>query len=198
MRGGLVFIASLILSLAAGLGGYSLYNHWFGSGPESRSASPLADAGQQAVIGSRRPDFSGVDLDGRQRSLSEWDGQVVLVNFWASWCPPCRREIPTLVELHRELAPQGFSVLGAAIDNHEKASAAATQFDIPYPNLYGEQDLNRLSVLLGDYAGSLPYSVLLARDGTIRYTHLGEIHRQTLLDKVMPLLAEPAGPTATR
>jgi peroxiredoxin len=188
MRGGLIFLSTLILSLAAGLGGYSLYNHWLGTPAEisQQGSSPS----QTTVIGSRRPDFTLPDIDNQRHSIKDWDGQVVLINFWATWCPPCRREIPTLADLHRELGPKGFTVIGAAMDNPKKVQSFVTKFNVPYPNLIGQRRISQISRQLGNRSESLPYTAIIGRDGRVAYTHLGEIQRQAALDQILPLLQE--------
>jgi peroxiredoxin len=188
MRGGLIFLSTLILSLAAGLGGYSLFNHWVGTptGPGQQSAA----SSQTTVIGSQRPDFTLLDINNQRHSISEWDGQVVLINFWATWCPPCRREIPTLADLHRKLGPKGFTVIGAAMDSPEKVQSFVTKFSVPYPNLIGQRQISLISRQLGNHSESLPYTAIIGRDGRVAYTHLGEIERRTALDQILPLLQE--------
>jgi len=189
MRGGLIFFSTLILSLAAGLGGYSLYQQSRGDSPAavSRAKTPSVDS----LIGTKRADFTLNDLDGKPHSIAEWDGQVVLINFWATWCPPCRREIPLLVDLQREYAERGFTVLGLAMDNLTKVANFVEGHKVSYPNLVGQYDVAKVSALLGNTAGSLPYTVIIDRDGNIRYLHLGEISRETALKQILPLL--PAG-----
>ena len=86
----------LILAIAAGLGGYWAYQHW--NTPEPVPL-PAAAPSPDNIIGLRRPDFSLPDLDGQLRRIAEWDGKVLVVNFWATWCPPCRREIPAFIKL---------------------------------------------------------------------------------------------------
>jgi len=187
MRGGLIFVSTLILSLAAGLGGYSLYNHWFATPGGSDQQRPPS---QSTVIGSRRPDFTLLDIDNQRRSIADWDGQVVLINFWATWCPPCRREIPTLAQLHQELGSKGFTVVGAAMDNPKKVQSFVAKFNVPYPNLIGQRQIGRISTQLGNRSESLPYTAIIGRDGRVAYTHLGEIQRQAALDQILPLLRE--------
>jgi len=186
MRGGLIFISTLILSLAAGLGGYSLYHHWSDDGPITPGHAKTGPGGQ--LIGTRRADFTLKGLDGKNHSISEWDGEVLLINFWATWCPPCRREIPALVKIHRELSASGFSVIGAAMDDELKVSSYVSKYDVPYPNLIGQFDVSKVAALLGNNAGSLPYTVIIDRNGIIRYTHLGEISRKTAMRHIRPLL----------
>jgi len=195
MRAGLIFFSTLVLSLAAGLGGYSLYHQRDNGNAVSQSAAsnPRDAVSTAGLIGSRRADFTLNDLQGQQHSLSEWDDQVLLINFWATWCPPCRREIPTLSKLHRELSGSGFSVIGAAMDNLDKVRSYVRQHDIPYPNLAGQADVAAVSAQLGNTAGSLPYSVIIDRDGIIRYAHLGEISRDMALEQIRPLLGQQQG-----
>jgi len=196
MRAALVFFSTLVLSLAAGLGGYSFYQNWNDDGAtrsgdltsNAASAPRRSTESRSALIGSRRADFSLNDLHGQQRSISEWNGQVLLINFWATWCPPCRREIPVLSALHREFSASGFSVLGVAMDDVGKVSDYVKEYDVPYPNLTGSYDVAKVAAKLGNGAGSLPYTVIVDRDGIIRYVHLGEISRDMALAQIRPLL----------
>ena len=81
------------------------------------AAAPLATAKpDSAAIPERRPDFTLHDLDGKARPISAWDGKPLIVNFWATWCAPCRREIPLLNRLQHEFAPKGFEVIDIAVD----------------------------------------------------------------------------------
>jgi len=191
MRGVLIFFSTLVLSLAAGLGGYTLYHKW--SAPSSHSAPGNARRSSRPggeLIGSRRHEFTLNDLDGKPHAISEWDGQVLLINFWATWCPPCRREIPLLSALQRELSASGFGVLGVAMDDLDKVRSYVKEYHVPYPNLTGKYDVAKVSALLGNTAGSLPYSVIIDRDGIIHYIHLGEISRDMAMQQIQPLLAQ--------
>ena len=184
MRGLLIFFSTLILSLAAGLGGYSLYHKW--NAPSGHAAPGRPPGG--VLIGSRRAAFTLNDLDGKPHAISEWEGKVVLINFWATWCPPCRREIPLLSALHRDLSASGFSVLGVAMDDLDKVQSYIKEYDVPYPNLSGQNNVAKISAQLGNAAGSLPYSVIIDRHGIIRYLHLGELNRDMALQQIQPLL----------
>lgn len=116
------------------------------------------------------PDFSLPDQSGATVSLGDFAGQVVLINFWASWCGPCRQEMPLLVELHERYEPLGFALLGI---NVEEDSAAADQFlrsvPVSFPILYDRE--NRVSKLYDVIA--MPSTVLIGRDGTVRFIHHG-------------------------
>jgi len=123
-----------------------------------------------AEMGDVAPDFSLPDQSGATVALKDFDGQVVLINFWASWCGPCREEMPLLDELHKRYAPLGFTMLGV---NVEEDSAAADRFlqglPVSFPVLYDRE--NSVSKLYEVIA--MPSSVLVGRDGRVRYKHHG-------------------------
>lgn len=117
-----------------------------------------------------RPDFSLPDLAGGERAMSEWDGKVVLVDFWASWCVPCREEMPAFNALRAEYADQGFEVVGIAADDLDKVEEFIAQIPMDFPVVYGDVfDMMDLSNEFGNYYGGLPFNVFVDRDGMIRY-----------------------------
>jgi thiol-disulfide isomerase/thioredoxin len=120
------------------------------------------------------------DLDGETRDLAEWDGKLRLVNFWASWCAPCLREIPMLVEAQRDLGGRGLKILGPALDDPAAARTFAERLQVNYPVFAGTDDVLRAMQALGDTRGALPFSVLIARDGRILSHHYGELTRAQL------------------
>ncbi|TDJ35287.1 MAG: TlpA family protein disulfide reductase, partial [Gammaproteobacteria bacterium] len=132
------------------------------------------------TTGDHRPDFALSDLSGQTRSVSEWDGQVILLNFWATWCAPCRKEMPELAEVHHAFADRGFAVVGIAIDSLEPVQAFITELGIDYPMLIGELDAIEVARQFGNRLGVLPYTVILDRNGTVVLMHAGEIDRATI------------------
>ncbi len=128
------------------------------------------------------------DLTGTTRSLSEWHGRIVLLNFWATWCAPCREEIPMLMELRSEYSPFGVEVVGIAIDMAAKVSDYVRQMQIDYPILLAEAGGLDLMRKLGNTAGGLPYTVLLDRRGNPVRRKLGALRRDELLGMLKPLL----------
>lgn len=144
--------------------------------------------GQRGFVPSMRPTFSLPDLSGRRHAIQEWDGRVVLINFWASWCEPCRREIPMLNALQREYGPQGLQIIGVAIDDPGQVRAFQQTLALEYPSLVSPiTDMNLIRAY-GNHQGGIPYSVLYDRRGMIHYTHIGELHRTELLSHLLPLL----------
>lgn len=147
-----------------------------------------AAAGPDALLGRQRPPFTLGAADGSIVSAGDFDGRVVLVNFWATWCAPCREEMPMLNEVYRSLAPQGLEVVGIALDDVARAREFAERLGIDYTILVGAGDVMATGLAYGNQAGLLPYTVLIDRDGVVRWTFLGELKRNALLEQVEPLL----------
>lgn len=128
----------------------------------------------------RAPALSFTDLDGTTHSLAQWRGRPVLLNFWATWCAPCLREIPMLMQAQRELAGTGLVILGPAVDSHEAVRRFRAEQGINYPVFAGADQAMAAMEALGDRRGALPWSVLLGADGRILQQHAGELDRATL------------------
>jgi peroxiredoxin len=131
--------------------------------------------------GKRRPDFKLRDLQGNYRDLSEWDGKLIFLNFWATWCPPCVHEIPTFSLLQDQYAGAGVQFLGVALDNARDINRFIARHGMRYPSLHGAQDAIDLSKLYGNKHGSLPYTVVIGRDGVVLHTHAGVLERAQVL-----------------
>lgn len=126
------------------------------------------------------PDFVLSDLNGVPRPISDWSGQPILINFWATWCAPCRREMPLLQKLHEEFGNDGLQVIGIAIDRAPDVSAFTMETGITYPILVGQEDAIEVTDGFGlDFLG-LPFTVLVDQDGQILKIQLGELHADDL------------------
>jgi len=146
-------------------------------------------ANSHALVGTMRPDFSLYDLNENSTSVANWDGQIVLLNFWASWCPPCRREIPVFSEVRELFHSDGFEVVGIAVDEKEKVLAFLEAVpSVQYPQLIGYNDALKIASALGNHTGGLPYSVLLDRQGIIRFIKAGELDGETLMAQIEAIL----------
>ncbi len=124
------------------------------------------------------PDFQFTDLDGKTHRLSDWTrgrGKYVLLNFWAPWCPPCREEIPMLLDLQKRYGDEGLQIIGPAVDQGDPVAEYVASMRIPYPVFYGYDRVVALSERYGDTMGALPYSVLIAPDGRILEYHAGRL-----------------------
>lgn len=120
------------------------------------------------------------DLHGKPRALSTWRGKVLVLNFWATWCAPCREEIPDLIALRTRYFPHNVEVVGIAIDGATPVARFVDELRMPYPVLIGEGAAQELSRVLGNPTGALPYTVVIDPAGRIRLRHLGRLDRAGL------------------
>jgi thiol-disulfide isomerase/thioredoxin len=123
----------------------------------------------------RLPAFSLNDMHGTPRQSSEWQGKTLLINFWATWCPPCRKEIPLLIDAQNRYADQGLQVIGIALEQAEPVRKYAKEMGINYPSLAGSADVIDLGNRLGNQIGALPFTVMINADGKVLDTHMGEL-----------------------
>ena len=144
--------------------------------------------GEQRGTGNRAlPAASLPDLAGHTRRLSEWQGRVLICNFWATWCAPCREEIPLLTATRAKYALAGVEVVGIAIDNAAKVRDFAASFNISYPILLAEADGLDLMRQLGNTGGGLPYTVIADREGSLVHRKLGAFKEAELNTVLGPL-----------
>jgi thiol-disulfide isomerase/thioredoxin len=129
------------------------------------------------LIGSRRPDFALPDLQEVPRSIGEWDGMLLVINFWATWCPPCRKEIPVFIDLQEKYRGRGLRFVGVAIDDLEAVQKYAEEVGINYPILHGDIEAFEVSRGYGNQLGALPFTVVIDRKGIIVLSRPGEISR---------------------
>ncbi|VAW76956.1 hypothetical protein MNBD_GAMMA12-1100 [hydrothermal vent metagenome] len=125
-----------------------------------------------------RPIFSMPDRYNKIRNITEWDGKVILLNFWATWCPPCRKEMPAFIQLQKKYASQGFQVIGVALDKMSKVNIFADKIGVNYPLLVGALNAAEISRAYGNAGGQLPYTVFINRQGKLVAAKLGEISKQ--------------------
>ena len=175
-----------MLAGLSGLGGGWLFTEVILK--KDQQAIPDNTTVEQELVGQRRPDFSLAGTSGEFITANDFDGQVWLINFWATWCTPCREEMPMLAYTREFLKEDGFEVLGIALDDVQQARDFLDELDIRYPNAVGGADVMATGVLYGNQAGLLPYSVLIDRDGIVRWTSLGELDEEELGVRVDQLL----------
>ena len=145
--------------------GYFVYNR------PAEDALPVAPD----PIGSDPVAFTLPDLDGNPHQLSEWAGEARLVNFWATWCAPCRREIPLLKKTQAEHAGNNLQVIGVAVDFVEQVTQYAEAAEFNYPILVGQEAAMAAAEATGiDFIG-LPFTMIVSPDGRLINTHIGEI-----------------------
>ena len=129
------------------------------------------------------------DLAGREQPLAQWRGKVLVVNFWATWCGPCREEMPHFVRAQAEHGGNGLQFVGIAVDQADKVREFAEQLGINYPLLLGGYGAIELSRTLGNSVGALPFTIIVDRQGELAWSHLGAVKEPQFSALVAKLLA---------
>ncbi|UCG96801.1 MAG: TlpA family protein disulfide reductase [Burkholderiales bacterium] len=153
--------------------------HWWRTEP--------APAGREATAALFAASFP--DAEGRLQSLAQWRGRPLLVNFWATWCPPCVEEMPELQRVRDAYLARGVEVIGIGIDNAARIAAFRDRHRLTLPLLVAGVGGSELNRTLGNAGGALPYTVLIDADGRIRERHLGQVRPAQLrrwLESTLP------------
>ena len=162
-----------VVALAAGL--------YFGM--ERAGPAPPDPAAAAALAGLTLPDPAG-----KEQRLDQWRGKVLIVNFWATWCAPCREEMPEFVKAQQEHGAKGLQFVGIAVDQADKVQQFVKEIGLNYPTLIGGFGAMELSKTLGNDKMALPFTVVLNRDGKVVHTQLGELKPAKLQSIVTQLL----------
>ena len=120
------------------------------------------------------------DLNGKSQKLAQWKGKTLIVNFWASWCPPCREEMPGFSRLQGKYAANSVQFVGIALDTKENVSAFSREFPVTYPLLIGGNEGSDLARQLGNAQLAMPYTVIISPAGEARFSRLGGLSEQEL------------------
>ena len=153
-------------------------------GGATTAGGPFTPSNERATL---RP-FALMDLDGRTWDLAAQRGKVVLVNYWATWCPPCRQETPALVRVANELRPRGLEVVGISLDGGGPGVVRdfVKSYDVPYPMLMAADEPD-----VAQGVDSLPLTLLLDRRGRLAKSYVGAVRESALRSDIEQLLAEP-------
>ena len=168
-------IVLLVVAAVSAAGGFVTYRFW-----------AAQDSTNPDAVG-QFPSFTMTDVDANLRQSSEWDGRIRVVNFWATWCAPCRREIPLLIDLQTRYGDT-IQVVGIAIDDLDAVQDYARQHDFNYPVLVGQQDAMDLgNEVLTDWIG-LPFTAFVDASGAVVRVHVGELHEEQATEFLAELL----------
>lgn len=149
---------------------------------------PASSTAPKALDVVSYPEFVLPDIEGTDRAFSEWQGKNRLINFWATWCAPCRREIPLLKEFQAEQGDDGILVIGIAVDIVEEVQQYAEAAEFNYPILVGEMDAMAVAEQSGLQFHAMPFTMIVTADGEFLNAHFGELHRPDL-NKISDVLA---------
>lgn len=195
-----VYVAVAVVAAAAG---FAIYRYGIapGIGPESAPVAAATSVQSEASIPTDLPDFTLEDREGNPRSIRSWTGKSMIVNFWATWCAPCRREIPLLREINKTHESEGFQVVGVAVDFRDDVLKYAAEIGIDYPILIGEQDGLDAVNSFGMGSIGFPFTVFTDDQGRIVLTHLGELTKAqsvVMIDAVRRVNSGELTPAAAR
>ena len=155
--------------------------------PVKVQAPPPPQPAQLEVM--THPAFTLPDMEGVDREFSEWNGKYRLLKFWATWCAPCRREIPLLKAFQEQHGENGFQILGIAVDYPEQVASYAEEAQFNYPILVGQQDAMAVAESSGIEFIGMPFTMFVAKDGEYVGAYIGELH-QSHLDDVVNILTQ--------
>lgn len=167
----------IILAAVIALGGGVIVRYFF--------SSPAVET-NQAV--SPSPDFSFPDASGKTRHSAEWQGKIRIINFWATWCPPCIKEIPEFIEMQKQYGDKDVQFVGIAIEEREPVVEYLESIAINYPILIGGDDAVALSQQMGNSINAVPFTVVVNREGQIVHRQPGVFSNEQIAKTLAPLI----------
>lgn len=179
---------ALLIAVFLGLGALYVGLNWSKPNAPAVRLEPAQAMSSGVFFTTRFP-----DLANKSRALGEWQGKVLVLNFWATWCEPCREEIPAFVRLQEKFGANGVQFIGLALDERDKADAFSQQFKVNYPILIGDETATEFGRRLGNSSGGVPFTVVIDRAGKIASRHIGPVREAELagiLGKVLETSAK--------
>lgn len=179
------YVLYLLIFIAGTWGGNELVKYYKNQQQEKVDQTASEQIKLTAV------DFSLPDIEGKTRHFNEWAGKVRVLNFWATWCPPCVKETPMFVEMQEKYGDRGLQFIGVAIDDKQKVIDFMDTYGVNYPMLIGAEDAIKVAEAYGDRFGALPYTVVIDRNNKIIHAQGGEMKREKTESILKSLLPEP-------
>ena len=177
-------IGYVVVAVIAAAAGFGIYQ--FALAPKASieptvdvtlpSDAASADESDADGLPETLPDFTLANLEGQPQSIRSWTGKSMIVNFWATWCAPCRREIPLLKKIQAEHGAEGFQIVGVAVDFRDDVLKYAKEIGIDYPLLIGEEDGLEAVTKFGQGSLGFPFTVFTDNQQRLVLFHLGELH----------------------
>lgn len=170
------------LLAATALAGGFFVAQWVG-----RPNLPQGD--QAAAMPKELVEFTLPDVNDKPHSINQWRGKLIILNFWATWCPPCREEIPIFIAMQEKYGDKGLQIIGVAIDKKQDVINYQDFNFINYPVLVGQEEVMGIMRQYGNRMGALPYSVVIGPQGRILGRKVGDYKRpelETLLEGLLP------------
>ena len=177
-REGLLIV---LVAVAAAVAGYAY--HLYRSAPTSPDHRAATGELMAAAL---------VDLQGNAASVGRWQGQVLVINFWATWCEPCREEIPLFIRLQKKYEGRGLQFVGIALDRPEAVKPYASEMGMNFPVLIGGTDAIDLARKLGNRSAVLPFTIVIDRKGRVAMTEIGVV-KETRIEPLLTSLLQDAG-----
>ncbi|MEE8482758.1 MAG: TlpA disulfide reductase family protein [Acidiferrobacterales bacterium] len=149
----------------------------------------LPQSGQAAAMPTHMVEFTLPDVNDKPHNINQWRGKLILLNFWATWCPPCREEIPLFISMQDKYGKQGLQIIGVAIDKKQDVETYADFNLINYPILVGQEEVMTIMKQYGNRLGTLPYTVVIDSQGRVLSRKVGAYKRpelEALLDGLLP------------
>jgi thiol-disulfide isomerase/thioredoxin len=186
-RGPIIVIAVSLISMFAGFILFQLSGSVLGpSTPASSEFQSAQPPPEKPVAPQSLVSVPFIDLQGKTHLLGDMKQPILVVNFWAPWCVPCRREVPDLITLQQEFGDR-IQVLGLAFDSVENIESFAEEYQMNYPSYLANQHIPMYSSVFKNSSGALPFTAIVNHDREIEYTHTGIVNLQTLRQEVTKL-----------
>ena len=172
----------LIVVVLSGLSGWFLFHQTLEKKPATESITKVEATSNLLA------NISFPDVQGRSQAFKQWQGKVLVLNFWATWCPPCREEMPELSAMQDQYKNQNLVIIGLSTDDLDKTKEFIKTAPVSYPILAGDMAAMNLAESLGNNRGILPYTVIIDTKGKLIKTFFGRVNQALLEKEIIPLL----------